>query len=58
VIQQLMGVVTQQRAYRAYAVTTSRFTEAAVEAAATCERMVLIDGIELVQWHVDQKRTR
>ena len=58
VIQQLMGVVTQQKAYRAYAVTTSRFTEAAVEAAATCDRMVLIDGPELVQWHVDQKRTR
>lgn len=57
-IQQLMGVVTQQKAYRAYAVTTSRFTEAAVEAAATCDRMVLIDGQELVQWHVDQKRTR
>lgn len=58
VIQQLMGVVTQQRAHRAYAVTTSRFTEAAVQAAATCDRMVLIDGTELVQWHVDHKRTR
>jgi restriction system protein len=57
-IHQLMGVVTQQKAYRAYAVTTSQFTEAAVKAAATCDRMVLIDGTELVQWHVDQKRTR
>jgi restriction system protein len=57
-IQQLMGVVTQQRALRAYAVTTSRFTQAAKTAAASCERILLIDGPELVQWHVAQKRTR
>ena len=57
-VQQLMGVVTQQRALRAYAVTTSRYTEAAKTAAASCERILLIDGPELVQWHVEQKRTR
>lgn len=57
-VQQLMGVVMQKNAYRAYAVTTSGFTDGAKEAAASCGRMVLIDGPELVQWHVDQKRTR
>jgi hypothetical protein len=57
-IQQLMGVVTQQQALGAYAVTTSRFTEAAKAAAASCDRIVLIDGPELVQWHVDHRRTR
>ena len=57
-IQQLMGVVTQQRALRAYAVTTSRFTDAAEKAAASCDRIVLIDGPELVQWNVERKRTR
>lgn len=57
-VQQLMGVVMQQRAFRAYVVTTSGFTDNAIEAAATCDRLVLVDGTELVRWHVDEKRSR
>lgn len=57
-VQQLMGVVMQKRAYRAYVVTTSGFTDGAIQAAASCDRMLLIDGPELVRWHVDRKRTR
>lgn len=57
-VQQLMGVIMQKKAYRAYVVTTSGYTDNAVDAAASCDRLVLIDGTELVQWHVDKKRTR
>lgn len=57
-VQQLMGVIMQKKAYRAYVVTTSGYTDNALEAAASCDRLVLIDGAELVQWHVDKKRTR
>jgi restriction system protein len=56
-VQQLMGVIMQRRAFRAYVVTTSGFTDKALEAAATCDRLELINGTELVQWHVNGKRS-
>jgi restriction system protein len=57
-VQQLMGVIMQKQAYRAYVVTTSAYTQNAVDAAAACDRLTLIDGAELVRWHIDKKRTR
>lgn len=50
-IQQFKGVIEEQRAYRGYFVTTSRFTAEAIESAEKSDRVHLIDGAELVRWH-------
>jgi len=50
-IQQFKGVIEEQRAFRGYFVTTSRFTGEAAESAAKSDRIRLIDGNELVRWH-------
>jgi hypothetical protein len=57
-VQQVMGVVQQNKAHRAYVVTTSGFTRGAISAAAASDQVILIDGPELVQWHVENQRTR
>lgn len=50
-IQQFKGVVEEQKAFRGYVVTTSRFTDAAQESAAKSNRIVLVDGALLAKWH-------
>ena len=56
IIQQFKGVIEEQRAFKGYVVTTSRFTEEARESAAKSDRIFLIDGNELVKWHKEGKR--
>lgn len=55
-VLQLMGVILQKDAYRGYVVTTSSFTQAAINVAASCDRLVLVNGPDLVQWHVENRR--
>lgn len=50
-IQQFKGVIEEQKALRGYIVTTSRFTQQAVESAAQSKKTVLVDGHELLKWH-------
>ncbi|SFI46500.1 Restriction endonuclease [Planctomicrobium piriforme] len=50
-IQQFKGVIEEQRAFRGYYVTTSRFTDEATESASKSDRIQLIDGSELIRWH-------
>ena len=52
-IQQFKGVVEEQKAFRGYVVTTSRFTDEAQESAAKSNRIVLVDGALLAKWHRD-----
>jgi restriction system protein len=52
-IQQFKGVVEEQKAFRGYVVTTSRFTDEAQESAAKSNRIVLVDGVLLAKWHRD-----
>jgi hypothetical protein len=52
-IQQFKGVVEENQAWRGYIVTTSRFTEEAIESAKLNEKLVLIDLNGLVNWHRD-----
>ncbi|RLS41628.1 MAG: restriction endonuclease [Planctomycetota bacterium] len=56
VVQQFKGVIEEQRAFRGYIVTTSRFTEEAKESAAKSSRIILIDGNDLVTWHQNGRR--
>lgn len=51
VIQQFKGVVEEQNALRGYVVTTSTFTEEAIQSADLSDKLVLIDMTDLVQWH-------
>jgi len=50
-IQQFKGVIEEQSALRGYVVTTSTFTEEAMESAKLSERIVLVDMDFLVRWH-------
>lgn len=50
-VQQFKGVIEEQGAFRGYIVTTSGFTQEAVESAALGGRVVLIDIDTLVEWH-------
>jgi restriction system protein len=50
-IQQFKGVIEEQQAFRGYFVTTSRFTEEAQESAEKSNRIVLVDGLKLIDWH-------
>jgi len=50
-IQQFKGVIEEHQALRGYFVTTSRFTAEAQGSAALSDRLVLVDGEELIRWH-------
>ncbi|MEH2497857.1 restriction system protein [Bradyrhizobium sp. AZCC 1678] len=52
-IQQFKGVIEEQEAFRGYVITTSGFTEEAIESAGRSEKIFLIDMDTLVQWHAD-----
>ena len=51
IVQQFKGVIEEQKAYRGYIVTTSRFTEEARSSAEQNDRIRLIDWQELLVWH-------
>jgi len=50
-IQQFKGVIEEQSALRGYVVTTSRFTDEAIESAEKSAKIVLVDGTLLCEWH-------
>lgn len=52
-IQQFKGVVEEQNALRGYIITTSTFTEEAIESAALTSKIVLIGMTDLVLWHTE-----
>jgi HJR/Mrr/RecB family endonuclease len=52
-VQQFKGVIEEQHAYRGFLVSTSRFTREASQSAEKSNRVVLVDGDELVRWHED-----
>ncbi len=51
-VQQFKGVIEEQNALRGYIVTTSSFTEEAMESAELSEKVILVDMDCLVRWHV------
>jgi hypothetical protein len=51
VVQQFKGVVEENDAYCGYIVTTSCFTQGAIDSAAMNERLRLVDMGELINWH-------
>jgi len=57
VIQQLKGVVEETRAFRAYLVTTSRFTKEAQESGEQSHKIMMVDMDGLVAWHSGGRRT-
>lgn len=52
-IQQFKGVIEEQSALRGYVVTTSTFTEEALESARLSDKIVLVDMDCLVGWHAE-----
>lgn len=50
-VQQFKGVIEENDALRGYIVTTSSFTEEAMQSASMSDRIVLVDIDALVQWH-------
>jgi len=52
-IQQFKGVIEEQNAHRGYVVTTTTFTDEAIESAALSEKIVLVDTDALVRWHAN-----
>lgn len=52
-IQQFKGVAEEQDAHRGFIITTSSFTEDAIQSAALTDRIVLIAMDELVRWHTE-----
>jgi restriction system protein len=50
-IQQFKGIAEEQNAHRGYIITTSAFTEEAIESAALTSKIVLIAMDDLVLWH-------
>lgn len=50
-IQQLKGVIEENNAWRGYIVTTSKFTQNAIESAALNDKIALVDIDVLVSWH-------
>ena len=52
-IQLFKGVAEEQNAHRGYVITTSTFTEDAIESAALTSKTVLVAIDDLVRWHVD-----
>ncbi|WP_247337418.1 MULTISPECIES: restriction endonuclease [unclassified Bradyrhizobium] len=52
-IQQFKGVVEEQNAHRGYVITTSTFTEDALESAALTDKIVLVAMDDLAHWHAE-----
>ena len=52
-IQQFKGVAEEQNAHRGYIITTSTFTEDAMESAALTSKIVLVAMDDLVCWHAE-----
>nr|WP_249122972.1 MULTISPECIES: restriction endonuclease [unclassified Bradyrhizobium] len=52
-VQQFKGVAEEQHAHRGFIITTSSFTEDAVNSAALTDRIVLIAMDDLVRWHTE-----
>jgi restriction system protein len=52
-IQQFKGVAEEQDAHRGYIITTSAFTEDAIESAALTNKIVLVAMDDLVRWHAE-----
>jgi restriction system protein len=50
-IQQFKGVIEENGAWRGYVITTSYFTQGAVESAKASARLKLVDMSELIRWH-------
>lgn len=50
-IQQFKGVIEEQNALRGYVITTSTFTEDAMQSAHLSDKIILIDMDCLVRWH-------
>ncbi|MEI6537411.1 MAG: restriction endonuclease [Verrucomicrobiaceae bacterium] len=54
---QFWGTMEMEKAYRGYFVTTSEFTSQARTVASENPRITLVDGLELVKWHKQGRRT-
>lgn len=52
IIQQFKGVIEENTAWKGYIVTTSYFTDEAIESAAKNQGLVLIGMPELTEWHL------
>jgi HJR/Mrr/RecB family endonuclease len=52
-IQQFKGVAEEQNAHRGYIITTSTFTEDAIQSAALTSKIVLVAMDDLVRWHAE-----
>lgn len=52
-IQQFKGVVEEQNAHRGYVITTSTFTQDALESAALTDKIVLVAMDDLAHWHAE-----
>jgi len=50
-VREFKGVIEESGAARGYFVTTSRFTADAVDSASKSDRLLLIDGHDLIGWH-------
>jgi HJR/Mrr/RecB family endonuclease len=50
-IQQFKGVAEEQNAHRGYVITTSTFTDEAIESATLTNKIVLVAMDDLVRWH-------
>jgi len=50
-VQQFKGVIEEQGAIRGYLITTSIFTDEAIQSAGLSEKLVLVDIDMLVRWH-------
>jgi restriction system protein len=50
-VQQFKGVIEEQNAVSGYIVTTSTFTDEAIQSAGLSDKLVLVDMDCLVQWH-------
>lgn len=53
IIQQFKGVIEENEAWRGYVVTTSSFTNEAIESAAKNDKIILIGVSELIDWHIN-----
>jgi restriction system protein len=51
IIQQFKGVAEEQNAHRGYVITTSTFTEDAIESASLTTKIMLVAMDDLVRWH-------
>lgn len=53
IIQQFKGVIEENEAWRGYVVTTSSFTNEAIESALKNDKLILISMSELINWHIN-----